>query len=397
MKKSGVELTVKPGNSVYSQKDESWVETLKKECPQASFGHGNKTVQDRKVRDALQLKAEEFDLLNFDLEKSGIIEKVQSELCPNDPEKLTFERYSLNMYGRGGHFKRHKDTPRTEDNIGTLLLFLPSRYSHGELQITHGGVNKEFSFGSNPKEDEFNWVAFFGDVDHAVKSLWHGIRLTIAFNLNRGAETKKEEKKEQTFEEKTKVLINQFQKCLNDESFMDGGGNLGFPCYHLYTNGQVFTNATASDPLDKKRIQKLKGKDFHVALAAAHCGLKIYLQPYLYPDNSEEGEWKTKKFVSKSQIPRQAEECIMPGEFLPPDEEDSDDVQWIEDRNTNAKKLKDCQYSATGYFGNCASVVTFYVCAGLIIEIPDSEERQANVNKSKKEFKPSKATKRKLE
>ena len=40
------------------------------------------------------------------------------------PRRPTAELYNLNVYGRGGHFVPHKDTPRGSDMLGTLVACL---------------------------------------------------------------------------------------------------------------------------------------------------------------------------------------------------------------------------------------------------------------------------------
>jgi hypothetical protein len=40
---------------------------------------------------------------------------------PHEPNSLTAELYCLNVYSSGGHFEPHKDTPRGDDMLGTLV------------------------------------------------------------------------------------------------------------------------------------------------------------------------------------------------------------------------------------------------------------------------------------
>ena len=91
-------------------------------CKPAPFGDGKKTRYDRTVRDALQLKAERggFSIENFDPESAGILKKIQRELVPHDPNPISAELYTVNVYTDGGHFAPHKDTPRGNDMFGTL-------------------------------------------------------------------------------------------------------------------------------------------------------------------------------------------------------------------------------------------------------------------------------------
>src|SRR3984893_16995572 len=107
---------------------EQTLRPLVERCSVAAFGMGRKTRYDRTVRDALQIKAEggAFSVLHFDPAAAGILAQIRRELAPHIPDALTAELYNLNVYGRGGHFVPHKDTPRGSDMLGTLVVCLPS-------------------------------------------------------------------------------------------------------------------------------------------------------------------------------------------------------------------------------------------------------------------------------
>src|SRR5437868_8788475 len=83
---------------------------LLEHCKPAPFGDGKKTRYDRRVRDALQLKAENggFTVENFDPESAGILKKIERELVAHDPNPISAELYAVNVYTSGGHFAPHK-------------------------------------------------------------------------------------------------------------------------------------------------------------------------------------------------------------------------------------------------------------------------------------------------
>ena len=122
---------------------------LLEHCEPAPFGDGKKTRYDRTVRDALQLKAEGrgFSIENFDPESAGILKKTQRELVPHDPNPISAELYTVNVYTDGGHFAPHKDTPRGSDMFGTLVVCLPSQFANGKLVLSHRGVVQKFDWG----------------------------------------------------------------------------------------------------------------------------------------------------------------------------------------------------------------------------------------------------------
>jgi len=120
---------------------ESLLKPLLGHCKPAPFGDGKKTRFDPRVRHALQLKAENggFKVENFDPETAGIVKKVQHELLPHDPNPISAELYTVNVYLEDGHFAPHKDTPRGDDMFGTLVVCLPSQFSYGTLVLCHRG------------------------------------------------------------------------------------------------------------------------------------------------------------------------------------------------------------------------------------------------------------------
>jgi hypothetical protein len=160
-------------------------------CKPAPFGKGTKTQYDRRVRDALQLKAENggFTVENFNPESAGLLKKIQRGLIPHDPNPITAELYSVNVYTDGGHFAPHKDTPRGSDMFGTLVVCLPSQFLNGKLVLGHRGVVQKFDWGHviqvQKKPNQLHWVAFFGDVDHQIERIWGGARVTLTYLLRR--------------------------------------------------------------------------------------------------------------------------------------------------------------------------------------------------------------------
>jgi len=108
----------------------------------------------------------------FDPEALGILATARAALCPRDPSPLRAELYALNVYDSGGHFAPHKDTPRGDDMLGSLVIGLASPYEGGDLVIVHRGATETYAWGRRRHEIEphAGWAAFFGDVDHEVRS-----------------------------------------------------------------------------------------------------------------------------------------------------------------------------------------------------------------------------------
>lgn len=98
--------------------------SLIKVIPPAAFGKGGETVYDASIRDALQLKAERYDL---SIPQETIDDILQKIMIGMDLQTdIIAEPYSLNIYQKGGKFVKHKDTPRGDDMLGTLVICLPT-------------------------------------------------------------------------------------------------------------------------------------------------------------------------------------------------------------------------------------------------------------------------------
>ena len=87
------------------------------------------------------------------------------------------------LYGKGGHFKAHKDTEKLAAMFGTLVIALPSKHEGGRLFIRHDGREIEVDFSSEAHRHEFQHAAFFADCEHEVEPVRSGYRCCVVYNL----------------------------------------------------------------------------------------------------------------------------------------------------------------------------------------------------------------------
>jgi len=79
------------------------------------------------------------------------------------------ELYKLHVYGAGDFFKPHVDTPRGEDNFGSLVVCLPTAHAGGALRVRGpSGAELTFDFARSAAAGELGWAAFYGDCAHEV-------------------------------------------------------------------------------------------------------------------------------------------------------------------------------------------------------------------------------------
>ncbi|MBK8690975.1 MAG: 2OG-Fe(II) oxygenase [Deltaproteobacteria bacterium] len=385
----GVSFVVQPGPD-----DTPWnapsLAPLIQRCDPAPFGKGRSTRYDRRVRNALQLRAQgdALRVLDFDLATSGILEAVRKALTPDDPNALTAELYGLHVYSAGGHFVQHKDTPRGKDMLGTLVVCLPIGFSGGELELTHRGAIRTFDWGSrsrSPKAPiELRWAAFFGDVDHEVKEVRVGHRITLTWLLRRGSGLPRPLPDGPP----TDPLASAFAAAVADPDFLRNGGILGFRCEHMYSETPGFVRAIP--PLDARSVLKLKGLDQHIAAMALAAGLSVALKPYVIEPGLEE-QWRLQRFPTTKEAgvfrshrltPFRIESALpieSHVECFSPDRE----VHWLapplkrdHHGGTATTLLGAPEYSTTGYFGNEGGDGEFYLYGALLVTVPSWAQRR---------------------
>ena len=389
--------------SSFDQKNE--LKPLLEHCKPAPFGAGKKTRYDRTVRDALQLKAEgrEFSIANFDPEGAGILKKIQRELVPHDPNPISAELYTVNVYTDGGHFAPHKDTPRGSEMFGTLVVCLPSQFGSGKLVLNHRGIVQKFDWGQainvQKKPNQVHWAAFFGDVDHQIERIWSGARVTLTYLLRR--DSGGSSSRDAACEDLAPRIQEAWRALLADQKFLPKGGTLGYPCCHLYHQDARFQQIQSS--ITQQSVTMLKGRDHLAAATALQSGLKVTFNPYMF-ENCADETWQLGRFPTanekarlRSQMDSAKLEKVLPirasseaeGDFgvtwLDP-RPTSDRTSWRSEKDDDselpaAAHLHSCEYCPWGYFGNEGSDIDLYTYAALQFEIPPFGQGPRAVNK----------------
>ena len=95
--------------------------------------------------------------------------------------KVSAVPYKLLVYGKGGHFRAHRDTEKLEAMFATLIIALPSAHEGGRLLIRHDGREVEVAFSS--EHHAFQHAAFFADCEHEVEPVRSGFRCCLVYNL----------------------------------------------------------------------------------------------------------------------------------------------------------------------------------------------------------------------
>ena len=254
----------------FPSEDESSIQELVDACAVASFGVGEKQVYtDMSYRNALKLEPEEFfTSISFQFYgDSSVLGEIKRLLVPQVEDPVRAQLYKLNVYGPGGHFKAHVDTPRGQEMFGSLVVCLPSRFTGGALSVRHQSKEVVFDWSSNPAQ-KIQWAAFFSDVEHEVLPVADGYRVTLTYNL---CHSEKIGSQVASVDPKQSPFYKELAAALGNPHFMREGGVLGFACRHKYVLTDL--NSVESSPL------LLKGADHNIYAAAKSLGLSACLKP----------------------------------------------------------------------------------------------------------------------
>ena len=350
-------------------------------CAPAPFGDGTSTRYDPRIRRALQCNAEDgrFTVEGFDPAASGVLEAVRQSLCPDDPNPLHAELYAVNVYPKGGHFARHKDTPHGPDMLGTLVLCVSRNFRGGNLTLQRQGDAQRVVFQAEGFGEEMHsrWAAFFGDVDHAVEEVISGERVTLTWILHRteGAPRAKNTRE-------TDAFTQHLRDALCDGDFARTEDlTLGIPCTHLYAGAPGFVREVP--PMDARGVLRLKGRDQHLAAVMLELGLDVALKPMLV-DHGCDLQWTLARFPNAKaravfddeRVTADAIDQAFDVEERPNDQR----IAWLThaldgyerkaDREAAREFLGAPEYSDTGYFGNEGSDGEFYLHAALLAKVP---------------------------
>lgn len=120
--------------------DDDTFKKLLAACDPATFGVGGTEVHDEAYRKASKLDATQL-CTDFCPYSTGMVDIINQLLIPSvgAHRSVRVEFYKLNIYsGPSDHFKAHVDTPRSETQIGSLVVALPSAFEGDVFHPLHG-------------------------------------------------------------------------------------------------------------------------------------------------------------------------------------------------------------------------------------------------------------------
>ncbi|VDB85566.1 unnamed protein product [Peniophora sp. CBMAI 1063] len=273
--KNGQAQAVNTANATIEQ-----LNALAAACSIAPFGRGAEAVVDDSYRKAGKLDLPHF-AIPFEPEATALVAGIKDSVLEGKAAKrpVRFELYKLNVYGEGGFFKSHKDTPRGAAMFGSLVLVYPTTHTGGALVFRHHGHEWVFDSAAAVHQDgapAFGYAAFYSDVEHEVLPVTSGYRVTVTYNLYFDDAEDGAEAAVAPPPATATAFATHLQGLLDDPQFLPEGGYLGFGLRHSYPI-QFTEDMSPMRRGVQHLLDVLKGADAIVLRAAREAGLPAQL------------------------------------------------------------------------------------------------------------------------
>ncbi|EGN96309.1 hypothetical protein SERLA73DRAFT_76286 [Serpula lacrymans var. lacrymans S7.3] len=161
-------------------------QSIKRASAQAPFGHGERTIVDKQVRDTWEIEPGRVKFLNPAWQQyvdSIVVGQVWTTLGVAPYTAIPrCELYKMLLYETGSHFLPHRDTEKANGMFATIIIVLPSLYSGGQVHVSHGASKQIFDLASSSAFTT-SLLAWYTDVMHEVKPVASGYRLALSYNL----------------------------------------------------------------------------------------------------------------------------------------------------------------------------------------------------------------------
>jgi len=212
---------------------------LLKTCIPSPHGRGNETVYDESYRLARELPPDTFAFTADFFEQSGILASIAALTSARNPDgRVEARLYKVNAYTTGGFFKSHRDTPKSDNHIGTVVVGLPSAFQGGALRVSHDGKDILFDWGdvlSKSSEIILPWAFLFSDVEHEIYPVTSGVRLTVVYDIFATTGSPNAQPSvNMSVDAKTLPLYNDIVGIFSDKTFLPMGGQLAITLSHSY-------------------------------------------------------------------------------------------------------------------------------------------------------------------
>ncbi|KAJ7655334.1 hypothetical protein B0H17DRAFT_1021636 [Mycena rosella] len=273
-------------------------------CQAATFGLNQTDVLDESYRKAGKMNLSRFSP-HLDVVASGLLDAISPDILDGqdtDGDKILRAEllYKLNVYGPGSFFKAHKDTPRGEAMIGSLVVVFPTAHKGGELTLAHDETTWTFDSAAeiaahgSLSTPAVAYVAFYSDVTHAVEPVVEGHRVTLTYNLfltNRPTHTSAAVAGHRIVPAPENAFQDALRALLADREFFPAGGLLAYGLAHQYPMPTPPQGGSDTERAEVGFVlQLLKGSDARIRTVSERVGLATHVKMlYDSGDSNEVG------------------------------------------------------------------------------------------------------------
>lgn len=361
-----------PDGDLGALADKKFVPWLLEHSEDAPFGDKGETKLDNKVRRAKRLAARGKAIV-AGFEPTSVLPAIEKALSPRFHLDARLE--DVIVYEKGGKFERHKDTPRTANLVGTLVVGLPIAHQGGAFTIVDAGKKHVVDWsGDKLDPDEVRWVALFSDLDHAVEQVESGARVTLVYSLSRSDRPRTDAPRDKQLA-KLRTAVATLQ-IANNEPLM------------IACTRQIVTDGSQPQALDT-----LRGTDREIAELFVEAGFEVAVRACLTGDD-QEGRTPafpdTQHMWAITRLSKAIPASVIAGmdsvvsftDSIDADEYDGDEEiggtllgeyildmvqleRWVIRKRAAATAVYEGMYSETGYFGNEASIGHVYTLAAI--------------------------------
>ena len=349
-----------------------FVERLIAESERAPFGHHEMTRLDEEVRHALRLRSRMATTIEG-LDVRPLLDEIEAAISP--VERLRAQLLDVHIYPPGGHFRPHKDTPREEGMVGTLVVWLPIPHEGGALLLSDGVSHASVSAST----EGLRWAAFTGDVQHAVEPVTSGHRITVAYALMLAGVSREVDLSPSA------PLVDAVRAYLEELANMPQGGVLALECTR-----QIIAPRKVETALD---VRMLRSVDRVIAMALHAAKIPVGVRACVAA-SQEESQLRYAHCIRLRRVlgPREAAgwseyvsieppegDYVEPGEGTALEGLVSEDfeapTEFVLRAHSTARLIHEACYSGTGYFGNECYDALLYSFAAIEIPVGDLKAR----------------------
>ncbi|MFA5684345.1 MAG: 2OG-Fe(II) oxygenase [Lysobacteraceae bacterium] len=242
----------------------------------AHHGYKDQTRLDPRVRDTWEIPASaiSFDSPQWSSVLTRALKRIAAELGLPSDVRLDANLHNLLIYGPGQFFAVHQDSEKADGMLGTLVVTLPSKFSGGELVVSHQGE----TLGARGSAGQLGLLAFYADCLHEVRAVKQGYRIALTYNLVTQGDTQPAELPTQDLDALVEAVQRFWQAPLpprwQDDAATDPPDRLVYLLDHEYTpSGLAWTHLKGADSIRAQALHEVARRldaDIFLTLADVH-------------------------------------------------------------------------------------------------------------------------------